>query len=258
MKQCSKCRESKDFEFFSKNKNSKDGLKSACKECLRIDNRNYRKSDIGKASQINYTSRRREEIKDYKKLYYETNKSEILNNGKKYYEENKEYITFRNNEYKLNNIDKISKYQKLYYKENIEVIRDYKNQYFHNRSKTDIVFKLKNNISSLIRTSIKKVGFTKKSKSSDILGCDIDFFRNYIESKFEKWMTWENHGKCNGKLNFGWDIDHITPISTAMTEEDIIKLNHYTNLRPLCSHTNRNIKRDKKIDLILNEKYRII
>ena len=58
-------------------------------------------------------------------------------------------------------------------------------------------------------------------------------------------MTWENWGKYNGELNYGWDIDHIIPLSSAKTEDDIIRLNHYTNLQPLCSYTNRHIKRDK-------------
>ena len=42
----------------------------------------------------------------------------------------------------------------------------------------------------------------------------------------------------------GWDIDHIEPLANATCEEDIIRLNHYTNLRPLCSKVNRDIKRD--------------
>ena len=50
-----------------------------------------------------------------------------------------------------------------------------------------------------------------------------------------------------GEINIGWDIDHIVPLSSAKTEEDLIKLNHYTNLQPLCSQTNRYIKRDKII-----------
>jgi hypothetical protein len=41
-----------------------------------------------------------------------------------------------------------------------------------------------------------------------------------------------------------WDIDHIIPISSAESEDDVIRLNHYTNLQPLCSYTNRYIKRD--------------
>ena len=60
-------------------------------------------------------------------------------------------------------------------------------------------------------------------------------------------MTWENRGLYNGELDYGWDIDHIVPICSAKTEEDVIKLNHYTNLQPLCSYTNRVIKGDKFI-----------
>ena len=57
-------------------------------------------------------------------------------------------------------------------------------------------------------------------------------------------MTWENRGLYNGELNYGWDIDHIIPSSSGLNYNDIIKLNHYTNLQPLCSYTNRVIKRD--------------
>jgi len=55
-------------------------------------------------------------------------------------------------------------------------------------------------------------------------------------------MTWENKGLYNGELSYGWDIDHIIPLSSASTEEELIKLNHYTNLQPLCSYINRYIK----------------
>lgn len=45
--------------------------------------------------------------------------------------------------------------------------------------------------------------------------------------------------------NKGCNYDHIIPMSCAKTEEDVIRLNHYTNLQPLCSHINRNIKKAK-------------
>ena len=57
-------------------------------------------------------------------------------------------------------------------------------------------------------------------------------------------MNWKNWGKYDGNEKSGWDIDHIIPISSAKTEDDILKLNHYTNLQPLCSYINRYIKRD--------------
>lgn len=105
--------------------------------------------------------------------------------------------------------------------------------------------RLKSNIRNLIGLSISKRGFIKSRKSFDILGCSPDNLKIYLESKFEIWMNWNNYGKYNGELNSGWDIDHIIPLSSAKTEEDILKLNHYTNLQPLCSKVNRYIKRSR-------------
>lgn len=42
--------------------------------------------------------------------------------------------------------------------------------------------------------------------------------------------------------NKTWDIDHIKPLVTAINESDVILLNHYTNLQPLCTYKNRFIK----------------
>jgi hypothetical protein len=109
--------------------------------------------------------------------------------------------------------------------------------------KTDPLFKLTCNIRTLIRVSFKN-GFTKKSRTEKILGCNYEELKKHFEDRFEPWMTWENYGKYNGDLNFGWDIDHIRPVSLAKNEEELIELNHYTNLQPLCSRVNRYIKRD--------------
>lgn len=37
-------------------------------------------------------------------------------------------------------------------------------------------------------------------------------------------MNWDNYGLYNGELNYGWDIDHIIPLSSINTEEGIILL----------------------------------
>lgn len=113
------------------------------------------------------------------------------------------------------------------------------------RLKTDSLFKLKCNIRNIVRGSLKR-GFTKKSKKTEeIIGCSFEELKHHFESKFEFWMTWENYGRYNGALNYGWDIDHIIPLSAAKTEEELLGLNHYTNLQPLCGYTNRHIKRGK-------------
>ena len=43
-------------------------------------------------------------------------------------------------------------------------------------------------------------------------------------------MSWNNAGE--------WHYDHIYPISLAKTQEEIIKLNHYTNFQPLWAKEN--------------------
>jgi hypothetical protein len=89
---------------------------------------------------------------------------------------------------------------------------------------------------------LKNKGVKKKLKTHETLGCTYEYFKSRLESLWEPWMSWENYGLYNGELNYGWDIDHIIPISSAKTEEELLKLNHFSNLQPLCSYTNRFIK----------------
>jgi hypothetical protein len=187
-------------------------------------------------------------------------KSCELENNKIYREKNKEKEANRLKEYRVNNIDKrleyesnyrennkeiINTYQKLYYTENKEIIGKRQRVYEKERRINDPLFKLSGNIRRMIRKSIKSNGYTKKSKTYDILGCSYEEFKKYIESLWQPWMNWDNHGLYNGELDYGWDIDHKVPISSAITEEELLKLNHFSNLQPLCSKVNRDIKKNK-------------
>ena len=52
----------------------------------------------------------------------------------------------------------------------------------------------------------------------------------HLEGLFMEGMSWENQGE--------WHLDHIIPVSIATSEEEIIKLNHYTNFQPLWAEDN--------------------
>ena len=88
----------------------------------------------------------------------------------------------------------------------------------------DPINKLKKNFSNKIRKFLKQ----KKSESClQYLGCSFEEFKAYLESLFLEGMTWENYGPK------GWHIDHKIPLSSASSLDEVISLNHYTNLRPL-------------------------
>lgn len=187
--------------------------------------------------EIEYRKKNAEKKKEQNKVYYENNK----NKHKNYYEENKEQIKQQAKEYRKVNKNKISEQRKEYRKTNKDKI----NEYFKNRRDNDVIFKLSCLIRSNISTAIKRINHKKQSKTELILGCTFAEFKQYLESKFEDWQNWDNYGLYNGTANYGWDIDHIVPQSSGLTYDEIIKLNHYTNLKPLCSFINRDIKKDK-------------
>lgn len=72
--------------------------------------------------------------------------------------------------------------------------------------------------------------YKKNDKTEKILGATIDQVRSHLESKFTEGMEWSNHGK--------WHIEHICPCSQAQNEEELIKLQHYTNLQPMWGDDN--------------------
>ncbi len=131
---------------------------------------------------------------------------------------------------------------------NKDKLKTIKNRYKLKKYNDDALFKLKENVRNLIRSSIVSIGKKKNTKTELILGCSFEEFKKHIESLWEPWMNWDNKGNPKDGiygLNKTWDIDHIIPISTAKTEDDVIRLNHYSNYQPLCSYNNRFIKKNK-------------
>lgn len=118
-------------------------------------------------------------------------------------------------------------YHKGYYQNNKEA----KAIYAKNKRNTDGIYKLKGNIRKLIGNSLLNKGYKKNTKTVKILGCSLDDFINHLQSQFVNGMTLDNYGE--------WVIDHIIPLAAASTEDEIIKLNHYTNLQPLWQYENR-------------------
>ncbi len=102
-------------------------------------------------------------------------------------------------------------------------------QYAKNRRKIDPCFRIAQNLRVRLYRFIKSHG----SNISAIreLGCTLENLKFHLESMFQSGMTWENYGK--------WEIDHIIPLSSAKTKEDLVALCYYANLQPLWKEQNR-------------------
>ena len=164
--------------------------------------------------------------------------------AQRYHKANKEKLNERKRQYYHANKDKMKADNKVWRTENKEHIREYQNKYEKTRKQIDPLFALTTSIRSLIRRSFNRTNYRKNTKTEQILGCTFQEFKEHLESQFEPWMRWDNRGLYNGTPNYGWDIDHIIPVSSTATNEDIVRLNHYTNLKPLCGYINRDVKRD--------------
>lgn len=80
-----------------------------------------------------------------------------------------------------------------------------------------------------LRSALNTKNIRKRFSAVELIGCSIDYFKKYLESKFDKDMTWDNYGF------YGWHIDHIKPCSKfdLTNEEEQKKCFHYNNLQPL-------------------------
>lgn len=98
------------------------------------------------------------------------------------------------------------------------------------KNKENPIVLAKTRFRNILSQALRRNNYGKKSKANDILGCAWEEFKVHIEKQFLKGMTWQN--------KYEWSIDHIIPLASAKTEEDVIRLNHYTNLRPLWTKDN--------------------
>jgi len=134
--------------------------------------------------------------------------------------------------WKQNNPEKYYISNKKWRKTNLKNYRKIKKE-------DDPLFAFKHRVRSRIRSFMKTNKITKKNKTFDIVGCAPSLLKEYLESKFTEGMSWD-------KLGVHIHIDHIIPLSSAKTEEEILKLCHYTNLQPLWA--TENLKKSNKIN----------
>ncbi len=236
----------------------KKPFKAICKE----------KKCIGPCEEVKSISQFRKRIRvinNQNRTYYESlclacEKESHKERCKKNYVQNKNIISklyHSNLETKLQK----SEYNRKYYTQNKEIIHKYKKSrrkqdrenlrvYNKKRRYSDPVFKLRGCISNAVNRMLFKNNSCKNDKSCiNFLPFTIKELKDHLESQFEYWMTWENHGSYHIKVwddndssTWTWQIDHIISQSKlpydSMQDENFKKCWALENLRPLNAKQN--------------------
>lgn len=236
---CTRCGNSYPFteEYFCKDKSCINGLSHLCKLCRKEKNKKY-------------YEKRKEKVSSYHKEYYSQNKDKIKERAKVYYGLNKEVIIERNTKYNNANKGKHKLYAKKWYENHREEWlrkckeygdlpktkehkKGYLKNYYHSRIKNDDLLMLSIRLRSRIRQAFKQQGYDKKEHTYDMIGLPPNELRYHLLQTYKK-----NYGaEWDGKEIV--HIDHIIPLSSAKTEDEMIALCHYSNLQLLKAKDNQ-------------------
>lgn len=167
--------------------------------------------------------------------YYENNRIEILAEARERHHNTKEYQIVRSREYR---------------QENKVEIKQKRNVRSRQKRAENPSFRLKENVSRMIRGALKKKGSSKRGLSFlKFVGYTMQDLKKHLEQQFEPWMTWDNWGiynksawnDCNS-ATWAWQIDHIMPQSelpyTSMIDDNFKRCWTLENLRPLSAKQN--------------------
>ena len=213
-KKCPKCEQFKDSIEFYKDSSKKDNCSSFCKECSKLKAKSYNLQN-------------KEKIKKY---------------CQKRYQENKQEYNKKSQLNRLQNLEARRQYDRDRQESRKESNRIYRRKYKKERKETDILFKLKENLRNRLYYALKAKRWNKTSHFNEYIGCSQEVFLNHLKSQFYSEISWENYGKV-------WELDHIIPLTIAKTEEEIYKLSHYTNLKPILieDHLEKTFNEDIKL-----------
>ncbi|MHB1316954.1 MAG: hypothetical protein ACYCZW_03850 [Minisyncoccota bacterium] len=230
-KVCKHCGIEKSRDDFQKAGGGK-WLQPYCKPCDKIRKQKHREQNIEHSI-----------LKG--KLYYQQNRDTILlkdkearlekrpetlkrirasiDSRKMSPEEKKKRKSECDKRYKENNVEKVKAMKRKYY----DMKGNQMAKEWQRKQMGDIGFVTKKRLRGRIYVALKRG--IKSESTMKLLGCSIEFFKEYFESKFTEGMNWDVY------MEGGIHIDHIVPCKhfNLSDPEEQKKCFHWENLQPL-------------------------
>jgi len=139
------------------------------------------------------------------------------------------------------NIEKILKeFAKLkkFYKKKIcldcypTFLKEQKTEWCKNEHNTNLNYRIKKSLAARLRNVLNK-----NETTMNYIGCNIQYFREWLEYNFTVEMNWDNYGSF-------WSIDHIIPVCkfNLSVEDEKFKCWNWSNMMPVTVNYNSSKK----------------
>jgi len=154
--------------------------------------------------------------------------AQVLEVYRQWRQKNPDYMK----EWRSQNIEHCQQYGEEYHMTHPEIFEKSREK---QRRRTDPFYRVSRNLRARLNQRIKRfLNGVKVGSAIQELGCTNEELIQYLESKFQIGMSWDNYGK------YGWHIDHMKPLAAFdLTDlEQFKQACHYTNLQPLWARDN--------------------
>lgn len=150
--------------------------------------------------------------------------------NRQYREKHRERLMAENRRWREENAERHRANARAWGKKNKRRVAERKARRREERKLEDPIYELRERLRARCSAAIRNRGYYKGARTTEILGADWLEIKTHLEGHFLDGMTWENRSE--------WHIDHIRPLASAKTEDELIALCHYTNLQPLWAADN--------------------
>ena len=238
-KSCNKCEERLPFRNFSKNPQSPDNRSYECRTCRRLHDKNRPNNSNNTNGRTNRT--RQDVLCDTQTQSYLCAKCRIRKPFTEFSADlacdDKKRTTCKKccHDYVVKTTDYRRQRYKEYRKKNLAALQ-LKERDRGRKNRKDPVYKLRQRLSIGLRRSLKKIDSSKNNVPTFKI---VGYTQEQLADRLLPYLG-KPCERCGGIVLTldNSQIDHIIPLNTAKTREDIIRLNQLDNLRLICGPCN--------------------
>jgi hypothetical protein len=183
------------------------------------------KKAVKKEQDRRYRENNTEKCRARSKQYRETNAERVKEGKRKEQAANRASYRQRYLKFKEKNPERVKDIQAAYRQRNKDQINHRSSMWSKTKRESDPIYRMIGSCRARTGAAIRAKGYKKESSTEHLLGCSWDSLRDHLEAQFTEGMTWDNYGK--------WHVDHVIPVSSAKTLEQLLQLCHFSNLQPL-------------------------